>query len=313
MKAILVYWATKGVDGFRCDVAEMVPVEFWHWVIPEVKSASPGIVFIAEAYDPGAYHTYVTHGKFDYLYDKVGLYDGLKRLMRNEEHSSVSTIDYVWQHESAGFGDQMLRFLENHDEERVASEAFAGNPFYAIPAMVVSATLSCGPVMLYSGQEVAEPGKLKEGYGEDDGRTTIFDYWGVPEHQKWMNDGAFDGGRLSEAQLALRDFYKRILTISGTYPAITEGKFYHLPLNEHHLSSKVYAYVRYTENQRLLVVANFDRTGIFEAEVNIPAELLEQNTISTVSDILYNAPVGNPDDHTIHVVLQPVSAQIIAF
>jgi glycosidase len=313
MKAILVYWATKGVDGFRCDVAEMVPVEFWHWVIPEVKSASPGIVFIAEAYDPGAYHTYVTHGKFDYLYDKVGLYDGLKRLMRNEEHSSVSAIDYVWQHESAGFGDQMLRFLENHDEERVASEAFAGNPFYAIPAMVVSATLSCGPVMLYSGQEVAEPGKLKEGYGEDDGRTTIFDYWGVPEHQKWMNDGAFDGGRLSESQLALRDFYKRLLTISGTYPAITKGKFYHLPLNERHLGSKVYAYVRYTENQRLLVVVNFDRTGIFEAEVNIPAELLEQNTISTVSDILYDAAVHNPDDHTIHVVLQPVSAQIIAF
>jgi glycosidase len=313
MRDILIYWTNKGVDGFRCDMAEMVPVEFWYWVIREVKKASPGMVFIAEAYDPGAYRSYLTEANFDYLYDKVGLYDGLKRLMRNEDYASVSSIDHVWQHESAGFGDQMLRFLENHDEQRVASEAFAGDPFLAVPAMVVSATLSGGPLMLYCGQEVAEPGKLKEGYSEDDGRTTIFDYWGVPEHQKWMNDGAFDGGRLSESQLLLRDFYKKILTLAGTSPAFIEGKHYHLPLNHHPLGTKVYAYIRYTENQRLLVFVNFDRTETFDGEVDIPAGILKQKKIAAVSDILSNADVRNPNDHAIHVIAKPVTAQIIAF
>jgi glycosidase len=312
MKDILSYWAGKGVDGFRCDMAEMVPVEFWHWVIPEVKSVNPGIVFIAETYDPRDYQMYIKHGNFDYLYDKVGLYDGLKRLMRNEEHASVSAIDYVWQHESAGFGDQMLRFLENHDEQRIASEDFAGNPFYAIPAMVVSATLSGGPVILYFGQEVAEPGKLQEGFSGDDGRTTIFDYWGVPEHQKWMNGGAFDGGRLSASQLQLREFYKKILSIAGTTPAIVDGKHYHLFLN-HPMANKVYAFVRYTEDQRLLVFVNFDHNETFNADIDIPGVLLEHGNIVSVSDILSNAEVYNPDEHTIHVIAQPVSAQIIRF
>jgi glycosidase len=305
---ILIYWAKKGADGFRCDVAEMVPVEFWHWVIPEVKKVKRGIVFIGEAYNPKAYSTYLTQGKFDYLYDKVGLYDGLKRLMRNEENAKVADIDYVWQQESAGFGDHMLRFLENHDEERVASKAFAGDPFLAIPAMVVSATLSGGPVMLYSGQEVGEAGDDKEGYSGEDGRTTIFDYWGVKEHQKWMNDGAFDGGKLSEAQLHLRNFYERVLTVAGSAPAIVKGKFYHLPMN-----NKLYAYIRYTENQRLLVFVNFDRNEHFDAAVEIPASLLGNKKITSAQDILTGTQVQHPSDHSIHVVAGPGSAQIIEF
>ena len=305
---ILIYWARKGADGFRCDVAEMVPVEFWHWVIPEVKKVKPGIVFIGEAYNPKAYSTYLTQGKFDYLYDKVGLYDGLKRLMRNEEHAKVADIDYVWQQESAGFGDHMLRFLENHDEERVASKAFAGDPFLAIPAMVVSATLSGGPVMLYSGQEVGEPGNDKEGYSGEDGRTTIFDYWGVKEHQKWMNDGAFDGGKLSESQVHLRNFYKQVLTVAGTARAIVKGKFYHLPMN-----NKLYAYIRYTENQRLLVFVNFDRNERFDSTIEIPAALLEHKKINSARDILTGTQIHHPSDHSIHVVAGPGSAQIIEF
>jgi glycosidase len=305
---ILIYWANKGADGFRCDVAEMVPVEFWHWVIPELKKAKPGIVFIGEAYNPKAYSTYLTEGKFDYLYDKVGLYDGLKRLMRNEGHATVADIDYVWQKESAGFGDHMLRFLENHDEERVASDAFAGNPFLAIPAMVVSATLSGGPVMLYSGQEVGEPAKDSEGYSGRDGRTTIFDYWGVPEHQKWMNNGAFDGGQLSDAQKHLRSFYKKVLTVAGTAPAIIKGKFYHIPMH-----NKLYAYIRYTENQRLLVFVNFDRNETFDSAVEIPQSLLEHKKITSAADILTGTKMNHQNDHSIHVVAGPGSAQIIEF
>jgi glycosidase len=272
MRDILAFWARKQVDGFRCDMAEMVPVEFWNWVIPEIKKVNPGIIFIAEAYNPGEYARFFTTGRFDFLYDKVGLYDGLKPLIRDEPHSHVGRITYVWKEESRGFSSRMVRFLENHDEERIASAGFAGNPWYAKPAMVVSATLSSGPVMIYFGQEVGEPARGAEGFSGDDNRTSIFDYWGVPEHQKWMNGGRFDGGRLTEDQLQLRAFYKTLLHVTAHNQAIRAGQFYelsHLPGFSH----KQYAYLRFTPQHRVLVVANFDRYHPLHTTVHLPAEV----------------------------------------
>src|SRR5690606_28369105 len=138
---------------------------------------------------------------------------------------------------------RFLSFLENHDEERIASEAFAGNAELALPAMVVSATISKGPVMIYFGQEVGEPGKGKEGFGGEDGRTTIFDYWGVPEHQKWMNGGRFDGGALSVEQTDLRNYYHKLLNFAKTDPAIVKGSFTELEV-ETGSPNKVFAYLR---------------------------------------------------------------------
>jgi glycosidase len=187
MRDILVYWAGKNVDGFRCDVAEMVPVEFWAYVIPEVKKVKPDIIFIAEAYNPKEYQTYLDKGKFDFLYDKVGLYDVLRKLMRGE--STTEEITRVWKEESRGFSSHMLRFLENHDEQRIASKEFATDPRRAIPAMTVAATLASGPVMLYMGQDVGEPAHGSEGFSGEDGRTTIFDYWGVPRTPEMAEPG----------------------------------------------------------------------------------------------------------------------------
>lgn len=264
MRDILLFWGGKGVDGFRCDVAEMVPVEFWNWVISEVKAVYPDMLFLAEAYDPAQYGKFLEQGKFDYLYDKVGLYDGLKKLIRDEPDATVESIRYVWNEESRGFSSRMLRFLENHDEERIASRFFAGDPWFAVPAMVVSATLSSGPVMLYAGQEVGEPGEGDEGFGGDDGRTSIFDYWGVPRHQQWMNGGRFDGGGLDDSTKHLRDFHVRLLNLSRQHEAIREGRFYDLtPANSESagFDHKVYAYLRFTDKERVLVLANFDRQG----------------------------------------------------
>ncbi|RZM27407.1 MAG: alpha-amylase [Pedobacter sp.] len=310
MRDILVYWSKKGVDGFRCDMAEMVPVEFWSWVIPEVKKTKPGTVFIGEAYDPKTYTTYLTTGKFDYLYDKVGLYDGLKRLMRNDPAAKTSDIDYVWQKESAGFGDHMLRFLENHDEERVASKTFAGDPFKALPAMTVSATLSGGPVMLYFGQEVGEPANGAEGFGGEDSRTTIFDYWGVPEHQKWMNNGAFDGAGLSDAQLRLRSFYQRLFKVSGTSEAIIKGAFYHLPFSGH---PKIYGFFRYTNNQRLLILVNFDQHDSIKQDITIPETILQQHQITSAKELLSETHIKHNSPSSVYVELMPGAVQIIAF
>ena len=160
MKDILLFWASKNVDGFRCDMAEMVPVEFWGWVIPQVKAVNPDIVFIAEIYNYNQYRNYIEKGKFNYLYDKVQLYDTL-RLLINGQRSAADIVEI--QNSLSGINDKMLHFLENHDEQRIASRFFAGDPWKAFPAMVISATIDRGPVMIYFGQHVGEPGNRSGG------------------------------------------------------------------------------------------------------------------------------------------------------
>ncbi|MCX7882463.1 MAG: alpha-amylase family protein [Brevinematales bacterium] len=271
MRDILLYWASLGVDGFRCDMAEMVPVEFWGWVIPQVKEKYPHIIFIAEIYNPSAYKKYLTEGKFDYLYDKVGLYDSVKPFMKKKPTYDRKGFYYSWL-KVKDFSDHMLAFLENHDEERIASKGFAADPWMGIPGMTVVASVYAGPVMIYFGQEVGEPATGKEGFGGDDGRTTIFDFWGVPEHQKWVNGGKFDGGQLSEDQKKLRTFYQKLLSTVKTHPALAGGKMYDLgfaneavqvkdrllPQSEG-FSDGILAFARYTEGKMVLVVANFER------------------------------------------------------
>lgn len=312
MRDILTYWTRKGVDGFRCDMAEMVPIAFWNWVIPQIKKVNPDLIFLGEAYNPKVYKQYLEEGKFDYLYDKVGLYDGLKKLIRNEPTADVAAIKYVWQVESAGFSKNMLRFLENHDEERIASAGFAGKAELALPAMVVSATLGAGPVMLYFGQEVGEPGKGQEGFGGDDNRTTIFDYWGVPNHQKWMNGGLFDGHKLNAAQQNLRTYYKQLLKVTSTSDAVVNGEIYEVPLTGN-MNNRMYAFIRYSDKQRLLVVANFDRTQTLTANIEIPDEILKVKSSSPVTELLTDKKLNIPAGTSIPVTLTPVSAQVIAF
>ncbi|MCX6166695.1 MAG: alpha-amylase family protein [Sphingobacteriales bacterium] len=273
MRDILVFWANKGVDGFRCDVAEFVPVEFWHWVIPEVRKINPNMVFIAEAYDPSKYANYVSYGGFNYMYDKVGLYDALKPLIKNEPNATVADIRKVVQSQEGGLSNHMLRFLENHDEERLASKGFAQQPEFAKAAMVVSATLGSGPVMIYSGQEVGEQGAGIEGFGDDDNRSTIFDYWGQPQHQQWLNGGKFDGGGLTAAQKNLRTFYQQLLMLVQSNKAIQSGTFTDVSA-ELGLGNTTMAYVRSTDSERVLVLANFNRAQI----VNIAAKTLQKIT-----------------------------------
>lgn len=276
MRDILLFWAGKGVDGFRCDMAEMVPVEFWGWAIPQVKAAKPGIVFIAEIYNPQQYRNYIFTGKFDYLYDKVGLYDALRRLM--EGKGTAEDITRVWQQESGDFSNHMLRFLENHDEQRIASRYFAGNPWVAVPAMTLSATLHTGPLMLYFGQEVGVNPTQAEGFQGEDGRTTIFDYWGVPEFQAYTNKGKFDGGKLTADQKKLRQFYQQLNQLVNTSDAIRTGGFYDLQyVNKDEQSAgydgqRLFSYLRHSDNQKLLIVCNFDKEKAAKTTVRIPPE-----------------------------------------
>ncbi|MFN5170743.1 MAG: alpha-amylase family protein [Cyclobacteriaceae bacterium] len=275
MKDILVYWAGKNVDGFRCDMAEMVPVEFWQWAIPQVKAVNPAIVFIAEIYNPDQYRNYIQTGRFDFLYDKVQLYDTLRLLVNGQ--SATQHIAGI-QQSLDGINHHMLHFLENHDEQRFASRFFAGDAFKAIPAAVVSATIDQGPMMIYFGQEVGEPGLGNEGFQSDDGRTTIFDYWGVPEHQKWVNGGAYDGGRLSEEQKSLRQFYGDILTLARDNLAINSGGYADVTvhnLGQGNIPHTVHAFVRFAGEEQLLIVSNFS-DKLLPVAIQIPSEVAEK-------------------------------------
>lgn len=291
MKDILVYWANKKVDGFRCDMAEMVPVEFWHWVIPQVKAVNPEIIFIAEIYNPDAYRNYIDQGRFDYLYDKVLLYDTLRLLVNGQR----STIDInAIQQRLSGINANMLHFLENHDEQRIASRFFAGNPWKAVSAMVISATIDQGPVMIYFGQEVGEPGAGAEGFQGDDGRTTIFDYWGVSEHQKWMNGGTFDGALLSDDQKLLRSFYSTLLNLAASHPAIAEGEYIDLTafnIAEKNFNDEVFACVRYTPEKKLLIVAGFNpaarKISVALSPAVVEKLLLDKNKNYQLKELLW--------------------------
>ena len=269
MLHILLFWAGKGIDGFRCDMAEMVPQAFWSWAIAQVKEQYPDILFIAEVYNPDLYRAYIAAG-FDYLYDKVGMYDYLRGV--TSKNWAVEGITQQWQAVD-DIRQHMLYFLENHDEQRIASGFFCGRGMCAEPAMIVAATLGSNPVMIYSGQELGEKGMDAEGFSGMDGRTTIFDYWGVKSIQAWANHGKFDGAGLDEEQRTLRQFYRNLLRLSRTEKAITQGEMYDLEyaqgegFNKH----EQYAYIRKYKQQILLVILNFDDRQR-DLSVRIPQE-----------------------------------------
>ena len=272
---IALYWLEKGVDGFRYDMAEMVPVEFWSYLNSSIKVVNPNTLLLAEVYSPALYRDYIYLGRMDYLYDKVGLYDTLKPIMQGKE--STDAIAPI-QAEVLDIEEHMLHFLENHDEQRIASPDFAGNADKAKPAMVVSALLSRSPTMLYFAQDVGEPGDGDAGFG-DPTRTTIFDYWGVPSHQRWMNDGKFDGGVLTEAERELRDFYSRLLNFSATSVALN-GDYAEIHSHNRQLENgyndKLFSFVRWNDDERLIVVSNFSAEESIESLLTLPTDIVTE-------------------------------------
>ncbi|MFM8885210.1 MAG: alpha-amylase family glycosyl hydrolase, partial [Chthoniobacterales bacterium] len=250
MDEVIAYWQELGVDGFRADMAHMVPPEFWHWLIVRAREREPEVYFVAEAYAGDAQvpsgdtaAAEVTRGEvkidllkagFDAVYDDPS-YDALKEIFDGE--GTANELDKV---RSRNFlFDNSLRYAENHDEVRLASPREWGGHGMAVgkPVSALLFALSRGPVLLYSGQEVGEPALGSEGFGKDDARTTIYDYWSMPEFAKWVNGGAYDGGKLTPEQNALREYYRRLLHLADL-PAFRDGDFY--PLNPDNLENPGY-------------------------------------------------------------------------
>ena len=251
MTDILLFWASKGIDAFRCDMAEMVPPAFWTWAIDKVHFRYPHIRFIGEVYNPQQYRTYLSAG-FDWLYDKVGMYDSVKDIIRGQRWAS--DITWQWQ-QTDDIGEHMLYFLENHDEQRIASDFFAADARKGIPGMMVMAWLQRNPVMLYAGQEYGEQGMDEEGFSGHDGRTTIFDYWCV----KTLLHGYFQRRKMSLAERSMENSYLQILKIASEERAIREGAFFDLMYAQSDAFDRVhlFTFLRKAGEETLLVVVNF--------------------------------------------------------
>ena len=235
MLDILLFWAGKGVDAFRCDMAEMVPADFWAWATTRVREQYPDIRFIGEVYNPNEYRHYIASG-FDYLYDKVGMYDAMRDVICHRRDTDA--ITWAWQ-QTDDIRDHMLYFLENHDEQRVASDFFAGSGEKAVPALVVNALMQQNPFMLYFGQEWGERGMDAEGFSGRDGRTTIFDYWSLQPRYN-----------------ALTQIYNKVLNIARSEKAVSEGLMFDVMYANQQYRQQ-YAFLRKAGRETLLVVANF--------------------------------------------------------
>ena len=307
MTDILLFWAGKGIDGFRCDMAEMVPAAFWTWATDKVKYQYPEMLFIGEVYDPNQYRTYIGAG-FDYLYDKVGMYDCIRDVICGRR--STTDITSQWQ-ATDDIRDHMLYFLENHDEQRIASDFFAGKAEKGIPGLIVSVLLQQNPFMLYAGQEYGERGMDEEGFSGKDGRTTIFDYWCVDTLTR------AEQRKLTKEEKALKAMYDKVLNIARSEKSVAEGASFDLMyVNQQY--QRQYAFLRKSDTEVLLVVANFEEQSA-DMDVMIPAhafdylQIKEKNTIAT--DLLSGKKkrIVLRRDETVSMQLPPLGAVVLKF
>ena len=307
MTDILLFWASKGVDGFRCDMAEMVPAEFWQWSTDKVKFAYPDKLFIGEVYNPAEYRRYISAG-FDYLYDKVGMYDTVREVIRGTQ--STHAITTAWQ-ATDDIRDHMLYFLENHDEQRIASDFFAGSGCKGIPGLIVSALLQQNPLMIYAGQEYGERGMDKEGFSGHDGRTTIFDYWSIDTLVRASQR------KLTAGEKALKDIYNKVLNISRSEKAVTDGVSFDLMYVNGHLQRQ-YAFLRKSGREVVLVVANFEEIPV-EVNVTIPAHAFDYLDIKEKNVQAVDLLTGEKTklmlkrDGAVGLAIAPLSAAILKF
>ncbi|WP_298754547.1 alpha-amylase family glycosyl hydrolase [uncultured Psychroserpens sp.] len=317
-KDIALYWTEKGVDGFRYDMAEMVPVEFWSYMNSHIKMKNPQAFLLAEVYNPSLYRDYIKKGKMDYLYDKVQLYDTIKHVMQG--HGKTDNIPPI-QNDLKDIEHHMLHFLENHDEQRIASPDFAGNAEKGKPAMVISATISTSPTMVYFGQELGEPGAEDLGFG-DPTRTSIFDYGSAPSIVRWNNNKQFDGGQSTSEETSLRDFYKRLLNFTITSEALASNyqdiHLYNRENNQNY-NDKVLSFVRWSDHEQLVVISNFDGENTQIFDLKLPADIIETWKLDNASyellDELYKSyktqlTVINGEG-SIKITLKPLQSLIL--
>jgi glycosidase len=313
---IALYWLDFGVDGFRFDMAGMVPVEFWSYLNSSIKTKNPDAFCLAEIYNREQYRNFIELGLMDALYDKVDFYDTMKRIMQGT--APASDLLPIIQ-DLADIDPHMLHFLENHDEQRIACPDFAGDAAMGKPAMTVSALIGRGPSLLYFAQALGEPADRDAGFGKAS-RTTIFDYWGLDTLSRWANNGAYDGGQLTEAEKALRTHYTTLLSFSAENTALNGS---YMDLHKHNLaktenySEKLFSFVRWSSDSKVVVLTSFDRNQSTQIELQLPDKLIQKWKLRSGTYRLKNILNDTPCDlvvkngrGTIHSTLAPLESQV---
>jgi len=271
MLSVLRFWASMGVDGFRCDMVELVPPEFMKWVIAQVKKDFPSVIFVAEVYEKERYRQYVADVGFDLLYDKSGLYDTLRQVMAGE--STARAISWNWQF-LADLQPRMLNFLENHDEQRLASDFFAGSAQAGYAALAVSMLFGPESFMLYFGQEIGERGMDNEPFSGVNGRTSIFDWWKVASLQRLFKYVHNHKSGLQGPERVILKRYSEILSLACSSP-FAHGVSYDLCYcqGDGFNPEKHFAFLQSSGSETVLVVANFGESA--KISVRIPSEACE--------------------------------------
>ncbi|MDQ7048800.1 MAG: alpha-amylase family protein [Enterobacterales bacterium] len=318
MREITNYWLQQGVDGFRYDMAEMVPVEFWSYLNSNIKLKRPDALLIAEIYNPNIYRDYIDLGKMDLLYDKVGFYDGLKAVIQKRQPTS-SLINLVNKHRN--FDQHLLHFLENHDEQRIASQAFAGSAEKAKPAMVVSVLVNRAANLIYFAQDLGEAALKDAGFGKAS-RTTLFDYWGLETLQRWSNGGKYDGAMLTVQEKNLQWFYQSLLQLSRSASAL-RGDYMELHsfnLNQKGYSDELFSFARWNEQQKLIVVSNFSEKNRVQFKLQLTPDLIQQWQLNSgqyqLSEKLTNSEYNSKlivsmNEASISIRLEPLQSMVL--
>lgn len=335
MLDVVRFWASKGVDGFRCDMVELVPVPFFTWLVAQVKKEFPDVIFIAEVYKKDLYRKYIREAGFDYLYDKSGLYDTLRAVVEKNVNDNGMPVE-LWQSATGitrnwqFLGDlqpYMLNFLENHDEQRFASDFFGKDARNSFAALYVSLFLNRAPFMLYYGEEMGERGMDEEGFSGKDGRTTIFDWWSVESVRmlrKMIADGSYrtlacamseevenalagtSASCLSDDRKEVFRRYARALRFAAQDPAVRKGTVYDLCYcnfsSDGFDKNRHFAWLRDHEDETLLFVANFSSREA-NMELLIPEHAFEWLGMPMSEDL-------NPQKH-IKVTVPPMDGVML--
>lgn len=303
MYDIVNFWAEQGVDGFRCDMVELVPPAFFKWLIEKIKKDRPNLLFVAEVYQKTLYSKYIRDIGFDLLYDKSGIYDTVRAIVeKNVNDSGVPVEDWqsakriTWNWQSLGeLQPYMLNFLENHDEQRFASDFFGGNVKNSYAALYASLFLNTAPFMLYAGEEMGERGMDNEGFSGTDGRTSIFDWWAPSSLTRLYRYIHGETGALSHDEQETLEFYRKALRFASEDDAVSKGTVYDLcycnSSSDGFNPDRHFAFLRDYEDETILFVCNFSKVDA-DMKISIPEHAFNWMKMPETGELNHNSPIS---------------------
>lgn len=303
MYDIVNFWAGQGVDGFRCDMVELVPPAFFKWLISRIKKDRPDLLFVAEVYQKTLYSKYIREIGFDLLYDKSGIYDTLRAIVeKNAKDSGVPVEDWqsakriTWNWQSLGdLQPYMLNFLENHDEQRFASDFFGCDAKNSYAALYTALYLNNAPFMLYAGEEVGERGMDNEGFSGRDGRTSIFDWWAPSSLTRLYKYIHGEKEALAPEEETMLDTYRKALKFAAEDNAVSKGTFYDLCYcnyaSDGFNPDRHFAFLRDFEDETLLIVCNFSKNDA-DMIISIPEHAFNWMKMPESEEFNHTTPVS---------------------